>query len=127
MFCPMCKAEYRPGFTRCSDCEVDLVDTLPPEPSEPAPEFVDYAEYKEVLTTFNPMDVAFIKSILDAENITYFVQGEHFLNVRPLALPARLMVKIDQVEQAEEILKNLTLSFSGINLGNDSEENPQAK
>lgn len=25
MFCPECKAEYRPGFTRCSDCDVDLV------------------------------------------------------------------------------------------------------
>jgi len=25
MICPVCKAEYRPGFTRCSDCEVDLV------------------------------------------------------------------------------------------------------
>jgi hypothetical protein len=29
MFCPQCKAEYRPGFTRCSDCEVDLVERLP--------------------------------------------------------------------------------------------------
>jgi len=31
MFCPQCKAEYRPGFSRCSDCEVDLVDILPVE------------------------------------------------------------------------------------------------
>jgi hypothetical protein len=29
MFCPQCRAEYRPGFTRCSDCEVDLVEYLP--------------------------------------------------------------------------------------------------
>ena len=121
MFCPICKAEYRQGFTRCNDCDVDLVETLPPEPSESTPEFVDYAEYKEVLTTFNPMDIAFIKSILDAEGITYFVQGEHFLNVRPLALPARLMVKIDQEEQAVEILKDLRLSFAGINLSKDTE------
>jgi hypothetical protein len=28
MFCPQCKAEYRPGFTRCSDCEMDLVERL---------------------------------------------------------------------------------------------------
>jgi hypothetical protein len=26
MYCPQCKAEYREGFTRCSDCDVDLVD-----------------------------------------------------------------------------------------------------
>jgi hypothetical protein len=29
MFCPRCKAEYRKGFTRCSDCDVDLVWELP--------------------------------------------------------------------------------------------------
>jgi hypothetical protein len=26
MFCPECKAEYRQGFTRCADCEVELVE-----------------------------------------------------------------------------------------------------
>src|SRR5437879_5496681 len=30
MFCPQCKAEYRPGFTRCSDCDVELVCEPPP-------------------------------------------------------------------------------------------------
>src|ERR1700682_3823989 len=29
MFCPECRAEYRPGFTRCSDCDVDLVHEIP--------------------------------------------------------------------------------------------------
>ena len=28
MFCPKCKDEYRPGFTRCATCNVDLVDDL---------------------------------------------------------------------------------------------------
>jgi hypothetical protein len=28
MFCPECQAEYRRGFTRCADCDVDLVGTL---------------------------------------------------------------------------------------------------
>jgi len=26
MYCPQCKAEYRQGFTRCSDCDVELVE-----------------------------------------------------------------------------------------------------
>jgi hypothetical protein len=26
MFCPQCKAEYRQGFTRCTDCDVELVE-----------------------------------------------------------------------------------------------------
>lgn len=29
MFCPLCKAEYREGFTRCNDCDVALVANLP--------------------------------------------------------------------------------------------------
>ncbi len=29
MFCPVCRAEYREGFTRCSSCEAELVDALP--------------------------------------------------------------------------------------------------
>jgi len=28
-YCSKCKAEYREGFTRCADCEVELVDALP--------------------------------------------------------------------------------------------------
>lgn len=33
MYCPECKAEYRPGFTTCSDCQVALVISLPVENS----------------------------------------------------------------------------------------------
>jgi hypothetical protein len=32
MFCPACKAEYRQGFTRCADCDIDLVYALDVEP-----------------------------------------------------------------------------------------------
>jgi len=28
MFCPSCKCEFRPSFTRCASCDVDLVDDL---------------------------------------------------------------------------------------------------
>jgi hypothetical protein len=34
MICPNCKAEYRPGFTHCADCDVDLVWELPKEAIE---------------------------------------------------------------------------------------------
>jgi len=31
MFCPVCKYEFRRGFTHCNQCDVDLVDALPSE------------------------------------------------------------------------------------------------
>lgn len=36
-FCPFCRAEYRAGFTHCADCQVPLVDRLPPLEREPKP------------------------------------------------------------------------------------------
>ncbi len=118
--CPICKAEYRSGFAICSDCHVALV---PEKPTSLEEEFI---EYEEVLYTFNPADIAFIKSILDAEGITYYFHGEHFNYVRPLALPARLMVKKSQVENTKEILKDANLSIMAINLNDNSrtEEDP---
>jgi hypothetical protein len=35
MYCPQCKAEYRPGFTRCADCDVDLVYEAPASSGDP--------------------------------------------------------------------------------------------
>jgi hypothetical protein len=34
MFCPVCKVEHRFGFSRCADCDVNLVEELPTESSE---------------------------------------------------------------------------------------------
>lgn len=36
MFCPDCRSEYRSGFTRCPDCNVDLVVALPDKNSPEA-------------------------------------------------------------------------------------------
>ncbi len=115
MFCPNCRAEYREGFTVCADCNIDLVDALPKEKKS---EFIDF---KEVLTTYNPGDVAFIKSLLESEGIQYFFKGESFMYVQPLADPVRLMIRTDQVEEAVELLKNVQLSFMGINLDKSAE------
>ena len=117
MFCPACRAEYREGFYICADCNIALVDELP---LEPEPEFIDF---EEVFYTYNPADIAFVKSMLDAEHITYFFKGEHFLYMRPLADPARLMVRTDQVAFAKDLLKDLDLSFMGVNLAKETKEN----
>ena len=110
MFCPKCGAEYRNGFTVCADCDVPLVH----EPPQEVHTEVEFVHYVEVLRTFNLADVALIKSVLDAEGITYYFKGENFMFVRPLADPAALMVKEDEVERVRETLKDLRLEFKGI-------------
>lgn len=55
MFCPNCKDEFRPGFTQCGRCQVDLVEELreirgpaarpaPPPPLRPIT-MVDYCGF----------------------------------------------------------------------------------
>ena len=64
MFCPNCRAEYRPGFARCSDCEVNLVEDLPPQnPQDPElneNERPDLADTPNFLAWFIPMCIYFV-------------------------------------------------------------------
>jgi len=106
MFCPICKSEYRIGYTVCKDCNVKLVHELPPESES------EYVEYEEILATHSPSDRVLLKSILDAEGITYFFQGEYATTYLYQALPVRLMVKKDDVAKAVDVIKDLDLSFT---------------
>ncbi len=103
MFCPHCKAEYREGFSRCADCGIDLVDGKPPATEDP----VGYVEMVEVFSTYNPGDIAVIKSILDGEGIHYYFQGENTNLMVGGGAYARLLVKSDQVERVKDILQEL--------------------
>ncbi|MFC2074999.1 zinc ribbon domain-containing protein [Bdellovibrionota bacterium] len=38
MFCPVCHSEYRPGFSFCPHCEVDLVEQLEKKEDPTVPE-----------------------------------------------------------------------------------------
>ena len=120
-YCPKCRGEYQDWVQKCRDCGAELVQELPPEQGK------EFIEYEEVFSTFNPGDIAFIKSILDGEEITYFFQGEHFNYVRPLVEPASLLVKKDQVETAKELLKDAKLSFMAINTDDDSRKEEESE
>jgi Putative prokaryotic signal transducing protein len=118
MFCPQCKTEYREGFTTCSDCGVPLVSELPAEPES------HYVDYVEVLDTYNPGDIAVIKSLLDSEGITYYFLGDH-LTLRPMGDAARLMVAREDAQSARELLANLDLSYSEPSAFKEETEEPE--
>jgi hypothetical protein len=109
MFCPKCRTEFRKGFTTCSDCEIPLVDELPPEASpepEAKPEYVDYVH---LLSTYNLADIALIKSVLDGEDIIYYFQGESFTYL--MVQPTKLMVSKDDLERAKELINEMELHY----------------
>ena len=72
----------------------------------------EFIEYVPILETHNAGDRVFLKSILDAEGVTYFIQGEFVAPYVFNALPMRLMVKKDQANKARAVLKNIRLSYS---------------
>jgi hypothetical protein len=74
VFCPKCGDEYRPGFRRCTDCDVDLVEKLP-EAREPPFEMVT------VLETGDQSLVAVAKSLLEGAGIPCIARGERLQNL----------------------------------------------
>ena len=101
MYCPHCRSEYEEGTHICSKCGNLLAGALPPEP---VPEYV---EFEEILATYNAVEIAIIKSLLDPEGIDYYFKSEFFNYMEPLAQPAKLMVRKDHAQEARDILKGL--------------------
>ncbi len=91
MFCPVCHAEFIPGFTVCDECGVELVDELPAEsprgkaavnrlsgsaPGDPAAGSRDPSASRpvELVTVFRSGDsgmVALVKSVLTSAGIPF--------------------------------------------------------
>ena len=113
MFCPRCSAEYREGFYRCPDCDVDLVYDRSPEKEEAI--FQDKKatvdNFVKVMRIDSDSDIAFLKSFLDTTDISYYFQSALVsvgINRTPGRAPAYLMVEESGVEAVQELLKDFS-------------------
>jgi hypothetical protein len=97
MFCPTCKSEYRPGFDKCVDCGVSLVESLP---NDMAP---DRSELLAVLTTPDAASLPGVTASLDAAGIPYVVQDK---TERSGQVVAELLVPQDRYEEAFALLND---------------------
>jgi|HubBroStandDraft_6_1064221.scaffolds.fasta_scaffold12748_4 hypothetical protein len=75
MFCPNCEAEYRAGFTRCSDCDVALVERL--EQSEIHSNNPELSDTPELLWTgTDPQTRDGIIDALEGANISHHTRTD---------------------------------------------------
>ena len=101
MFCPRCEAEYRTGFTRCSECDAPLVYRFPARfklGSTTDSELV-------VLRTFtNNFEVDLARTTLEAAGIESMIRtGDS--GGRGLILSfIELLVRSEDAEDANQIL-----------------------
>ena len=108
MFCPKCRDEYRAGFTRCADCDVDLVEELPEVEEAPPLEMVT------VLETGDQSLIAVAKSVLEGAGIPSIARNERLQNIfgwgtigtgyNAAIGPIRLQVLKEDAETAKELL-----------------------
>jgi len=117
MICPKCLTEYNPGFTKCADCHVPLVESLPAEQVDERPPDSE-ARFIKVLETTDLTDVVQIKAALDASDIRYFIQGDIIRSLRPVD-PSFVMVLEEDAEKAVDILKTLNLRYMRMNFSKD--------
>lgn len=111
MFCPKCKGEFIEGIKECPDCVVQLVDEL--ATFEPV-----YVELVTVLETSDPGIMMVAKSLLEENNIRYYAKGEASQHLfgggtfgtgfNPLIGPTQLQVSIDDLEESQLLLKDLS-------------------
>jgi len=106
MFCPQCGVEYRAGFTRCSDCNVDLVEKRPVRPGG------DHSESHEAPVAVWRGDdpVAFSAALAALEDagiptreLSLHDQFAQILAIQPGELA--ILVQPDDVVRAEEIVR----------------------
>ena len=111
MFCPKCEEEFSWDVMVCPTCDVDTVDRLPGP--EPTPE----VELVPVLATGDAGVIAVAKSLLEAEEIDYFVRGDGLQDLFGLGRmtsfnfamgPAEFLVRSDDADRARELLDGLT-------------------
>jgi hypothetical protein len=132
VICPNCRAEYRPGFTRCSDCDVPLVESLPEPDPEPAPAShpqVDLSrEPLELVSVFRSVDpgrIALAKSVLRSADVPFLMHNELALSaggVSPFFMPAgpmllgpiRILVRRDDADDARLLVRDLEGTSIGV-------------
>ena len=112
MICPNCGAEYQPGFTRCSDCLIDLVEpgaepAATSEPAERGPAALSDPVCVYRSTQRGRLPLA--ESLLRSAGIPFVASGEHLQQLTGLDVfgPTELYVSAADADDARAVLADL--------------------
>jgi len=110
MICPRCKAEYRQGFTHCTDCDVDLVWELPKAAIEVRPEEQPVDPNENPFCSFwkgeDPRVHAELCAVLDEAHIPHHTvfRRDHLFNMNNFSA-YEVGVPFSLFERAENAVK----------------------
>ena len=100
MFCPECRSEYREGFNRCADCDVELVSELPPDEVHE-----DNVNLVKVYETGDGSIIPLIESLLEDANIEFEVTNRSTQYPTPSQLgSAEFWVRAEDEAEARAVL-----------------------
>jgi hypothetical protein len=117
MFCPHCHEEYAWHVMVCPACDIETVDRLSATPPQPDIALVP------VLSTADAGLIALAKSLLEGEEIDYFVRGEGLSDLfgfgritafnYVLGEPPAFLVREEDADRARELLADLRSEADG--------------
>lgn len=112
-WCPLCKTEYREGFSICEYCKVDLVDALSPESDDQEPKSIPVKSWVFLTETVNDAEAVIIESFLRSNGIPLLKKYKgagavlKVYQVETTKFPVDWFVPENQYTEAKEILDDI--------------------
>jgi hypothetical protein len=109
MYCSSCSTEFRDGFTRCSNCDVDLVAELPPAEGDADLGLVS------IFATSDMTLVAILKLIFEDAGIQFNTRNEvlqdliygRMTGFNPVVGPIEFWVREEEEKAARELIEDI--------------------
>jgi hypothetical protein len=109
MFCPECRSEYQEGYTRCTECDVDLVRELQPDSAEADAE----AEPVTVFNAINGSEASLVKSLLEGSGLEPMMFDANFSNIDPPAAIIIGGIKLTVPRREEKLALEVLKEYRG--------------
>lgn len=110
-YCPKCLIEYAEGSKECIDCHVPLEAGAPPAPQGTVKELkltpdVELVRVRTFSGATGAMDAELAQNILQSQGISCILPGEGHAELFPGVDIVQLLVRKEDAERDEEILKS---------------------